>query len=155
VLEVGRIVKPHGIKGEVVVELITNRSERVSAGSVLTTRSGSLVVERSRRFEATGHGRWIVAFRGVADRSRAEALRGVVLLAEPVDDPEGLWVHQLVGAEVVDASGTVLGRVEAVEANPASDLLVLDGGALIPLRFVIEHRDGRLAVELPAGLLDL
>jgi 16S rRNA processing protein RimM len=155
VLEVGRIVKPHGIKGEVVVALITNRSERVAPGSVLTTGPGSLVVERSRRFEATGQGRWIVAFRGVIDRSGAEALRGIVLLAEPVDDPEGLWVHQLVGAEVVDRAGTVLGRVEAVEANPASDLLVLDGGALIPLRFVVEHRDGRLAVELPAGLLDL
>lgn len=154
-LEVGRIVKPHGIKGEVVVELITNRSERVAPGSVLTTKPGPLEVERSRRFEATGRGRWIVAFRGVADRSGAEALRGVVLLAEPVDDTDGLWVHQLIGAEVVDGAGTVLGRVEAIEANPASDLLVLDGGALIPLRFVVEHRDGRLAVELPAGLLDL
>jgi 16S rRNA processing protein RimM len=154
-LEVGRIVKPHGIRGEVVVELITNRTERVAPGSVLATSEDPLVVERSRLFEATGPGRWIVAFRGVVDRSRAEALRGVVLLAEPVDDPDGFWVHQLVGAEVVDGAGTVLGKVEAVEANPASDLLVLDGGALIPLRFVVDRCGGRLSVDLPAGLLDL
>jgi 16S rRNA processing protein RimM len=155
VLEVGRIVKPHGIRGEVVVELITNRTERVAPGSVLAATPGPLEVERSRRFEATGRGRWIVAFRGVVDRSGAEALRGAVLLAEPVEDPDGLWVHQLVGAVVVDGTGTVLGAVEAVEANPASDLLVLDSGALIPLRFVVEHHDGRLTVDLPDGLLDL
>jgi 16S rRNA processing protein RimM len=78
-----------------------------------------------------------------------------VLLAEPIDDPEGLWVHQLVGAEVVDAGGSTVGRVTAVEANPASDLLVLDSGALIPLRFVLAHQHGRLEVDLPPGLLDL
>jgi 16S rRNA processing protein RimM len=155
VLEVGRIVKPHGIKGEVVVELITNRTERVAPGSVLTTASGPLEVERSRRFEATGAGRWIVAFRGVVDREGAEGLRGEVLQADPVEDPDGLWVHQLVGAEVVDRDGIVLGTVEAVEANPASDLLVLNTGTLIPLRFVVDHRSGQVEVDPPPGLLDL
>jgi 16S rRNA processing protein RimM len=47
-----------------------------------------------------------------------------------------------------------LGGVIAVEANPASDLLVLDGGGLIPLRFVVEHAPGHLVVDIPAGLLD-
>jgi 16S rRNA processing protein RimM len=155
VLEVGRIVKPHGIKGEVVVELITNRTERVAPGSVLTAAGGPLEVERSRMFEATGAGRWIVAFRGVVDREGAEGLRGEVLQADPVEDPDGLWVHQLIGAEVVDRDGIVLGTVEAVEANPASDLLVLNTGTLIPLRFVVDHRSGQVEVDLPPGLLDL
>jgi 16S rRNA processing protein RimM len=155
VLEVGRVVKPHGIKGEVVVELITNRTERVDPGSVLTTDQGPFEIQSSRRFESTGVGRWIVAFRGVVDRSGAEAIRGAVLSAEPVEDADGLWVHQLVGAEVVDTAGAVLGNIEAVEANPASDLLVLDRGGLIPLRFVVDHRAGHVTVDLPAGLLDL
>jgi 16S rRNA processing protein RimM len=60
-----------------------------------------------------------------------------------------------VGSEVVDRQGSPVGRVIAVEANPASDLLVLDGGTLIPLRFVVERQGERLVVELPAGLLDL
>jgi 16S rRNA processing protein RimM len=155
VLEVGRVVKPHGLRGEVVVELVTNRSERVAPGSVLTTAAGPLAVERSRPFEATGTGRWIVGFDGVCDRAAAEALRGAVLKAEPLDVPGALWVHRLIGAEVVDPSGRPVGTVEAVEANPASDLLVLDTGVLIPLRFVTAQQPGRVTVEVPDGLLEL
>jgi len=56
---------------------------------------------------------------------------------------------------VVDRDGTELGRVAAVQANPASDLLVLDGGALIPLVFVTSHQPERVTVDIPPGLLDL
>jgi 16S rRNA processing protein RimM len=154
-LEVGRIVKPHGLHGQVVVELITNRTERLAPGAVLHAPTGDLVVERSQPFEATGIGRWIVTFGGVVDREGAEALRDVVLTASPLADPEALWIHELIGAEVVDTAGQPLGTVRAVEANPASDLLVLSGGALIPLRFVTDHQPGRLTVDPPAGLLDL
>ena len=75
----------------------------------------------------------------------------------PLDDPDTLWVHDLIGAVVDDTGGTRLGTVVSVEANPASDLLVLDGGALIPLRFVVGGRcpGGVSTVELPDGLLDL
>ena len=150
-LEVGRIVKPHGIRGEVIVDLITNRHERVAPGSVLATPSGCLEVERSSPHQ----GRWIVAFVGLNDRNRAEAMRGTPLSAEPIDDQEGtLWVHELIGAEVVDVSGRAHGRVEAVEANPASDLLVLEDGRLVPLTFVVESSAGRVVVDVPAGLLE-
>ena len=79
------------------------------------------------------------------------------LAAEPLDVPGTLWVHELVGATVRDAGGHDLGRVAAVEANPASDLLVLESGGLIPLRFVTAHdaADRTLHVDLPDGLLDL
>jgi len=149
-LEVGRIVKPHGIRGEVIVDLVTNRTERVATGSVLATPSGSLEVMRSSPHQ----GRWIVAFAGVEDRNQAEALRGTPLSAEPIDDEGELWVHALIGAEVVDVDGRAHGRVEAVEANPASDLLVLGDGRLVPLVFVVESSAGRVVVDVPAGLLD-
>ena len=71
-LEVGRVVKPHGLGGEVVVELVTNRDERVAPGSVLHTAGGDLEVVGSRPFSATGVGRWIVTFRGVSDRAASE-----------------------------------------------------------------------------------
>lgn len=148
-LEVGRVVKPHGIRGEVIVELVTDREERVAAGSVLGTDAGDLVVQAARPHQR----RWIVSFEGVADRTAAERLRGVGLRAEPLDDPDALWVHELVGSHVVDAGGRSHGRVVAVEANPASDLLVLDGGGLVPLRFVVEAAPGRVTVEVPPGLL--
>ncbi|HEX2701680.1 MAG TPA: hypothetical protein VHM89_15875 [Acidimicrobiales bacterium] len=145
------MVKPHGLRGEVVVELYTDRTERLAPGSVLDTPTGPLEVMRSSAHQR----RWIVTFAGVVDHAGAEALRGAVLSAEPIDDPAALWVHELVGSEVVDASGAGHGTVVAVEANPASDLLVLDGGGLVPLRFVVSSEPGRLTVDLPAGLLDL
>lgn len=149
-LTVGRVVKPHGLRGEVIVELFTNRTERMAAGTVLSTPAGPLTVE-----ESTPHlGRWIVFFAGVRSREDAEALRGVVLSAEPIDDPDELWVHELVGAEVVGIDDRAYGTVAAVEANPASDLLVLDGGGLVPLRFVVSHAAGRIVIDPPEGLLD-
>jgi 16S rRNA processing protein RimM len=154
-LEVGRVVKAHGLRGEVVVAFVTNRPERAAAGSVLSGPSGTLVVQTSRPFEATGDGRWIVLFEGVSDRAGAEALRGVLLRAAPLEDPSALWTHELIGASVVDLAGAALGVVEAIESNPASDLLVLDGGGLIPLRFVTAHSPGRVTVDIPDGLLDL
>ena len=154
-LEVGRITKAHGIKGEVLVHLTGDRRERVARGAVLTTKDGRQLVVRS----ASSHqGKWIVAFDGVTTRTEAEALHGQALLAEPIDDPDTLFVHDLIGSTVVDArTGDEIGTVDSVEANPASDLLVLEGpGALIPVRFVVERdAGGRLRVDLPEGLLDL
>jgi 16S rRNA processing protein RimM len=149
-LEVGRVAKPHGLKGEVIVELLTDRVERVAPGVALQTDQGALVVEYSRPHQH----RWIVAFEGVRDRTGADALRGVVLRAESIDDPQTLWIHELIGSEVKDSAGRPLGKVSAVEANPASDLLVLEAGGLIPLRFVVEHGPGRLVVDIPDGLIE-
>ena len=155
-LEVGRVDRPHGIKGEVVVSLVTNRTERLNPGSELQTSDTTLVVRRARPFER----RWVVAFEGYGDRHAAEVLRGAVLLAVPLEDPDELWVHRLIGAEVVCTGGVARGTVAAVQANPASDLLVLDGGALVPLTFVVavDGGDGeptRITVDAPAGLFDL
>jgi 16S rRNA processing protein RimM len=140
------------LRGEVVVQLWTDLTERLDRGSVLTTPRGTLTVESARPFQD----RWIVQFEGIVDRSQAERMRGMELEAEPVDIPGKLWVHELVGARVLDTSGTELGSVSAVEANPASDLLVLEGGGLIPLRFVTasDAGAGTLVVDIPEGLLD-
>jgi len=153
-LEVGRIVKAHGIKGEVIVDLVSNRPEvRLARGSVLSSDRGGLEVAA-----ATPHqGRWIVAFAGISSRNEAETYRGTVLSAEPLDDDDGgdtLWVHELVGSEVVDKAGRSYGAVLAVEANPASDLLVLKGDRLVPLVFVVLKAPGRIVIDPPAGLLD-
>lgn len=150
-LEVGRITKPHGLKGEVIVDLFTHRTERLEPGSVLTTVHGdTLEVLQSSPHQ----GKWIVTFADVADRTSAAALRGVVLHAEPVHDPDALWVHELIGSEAIDTTGKALGTVVSVEASPASDLLVLDSGGLVPSRFVVAQESGRVTVDVPAGLLD-
>jgi len=156
-LEVGRVVRSHGLGGDVVVELVTNREERVAPGATLQTPEGRNL--RVCSSVVTGQqGPWrrfIVAFEGVVDRAGADELRGSVLLAEALDEPGALWVHELIGSRVRSVGGDPLGSVVAVQSNPASDLLVLDGGALVPLCFVIAAADAEVTVELPAGLLDL
>jgi 16S rRNA processing protein RimM len=151
-LEVGRITKAHGLRGDVLVDYTSDRHERMTAGTALRTADGELVIATASRFQD----RWRVRFVGVDDRNAAEALRGVVLLAEalPVGHDDELWVHQLIGAELVDIHGTSYGRVESVIPNPASDLLALEDGRLVPAAFVTDHAAGCVVVDVPPGLLD-
>jgi 16S rRNA processing protein RimM len=151
-LDVGRVARPHGLRGEVVVDLWTDQEDRLAPGSVLATDAGDLEVLAARPHQ----GRHLVEFAGVVDRASADALRGTVLRAAARDREGVLWVHELVGAEMVTAEGVVLGRVVAVEANPASDLMVLEGGGLVPLRFVTGHEPGaRVTVDVPEGLVEV
>lgn len=150
-LEVGRVVKPHGLAGELVVELWTDREERLAPGTELETDAGPLLVVTSRPHQ----GRYLVRFAGLATREDADALRGALLRATALEEPDTLWVHELVGAQVVTTAGVSVGTVTAVEANPASDLLVCSGGALVPLRFVTSIEPGvAVTVDVPEGLIE-
>jgi 16S rRNA processing protein RimM len=152
-LEVGRIGRAHGLKGEVAVTAITSRRERFAPGSKLFAGDRELVVRSARPHQD----RWLVYFEGVDDRTAAEALRNLVLKGEPLPDypDDELWVHELVGAEVRDQAGTVFGTVSAVEANPAHDLLVLENGKLVPIVFVVDQADGVVTIDPPEGLFDI
>lgn len=155
-LVVGRVGRAHGLRGEVAVTFSSNRPERAAPGSVLFAGERELVVRASRPHQ----GRVLLTFTGVDDRTAAEALLGVELTAEPLAgdvelDEREVWVHEVIGAEVHDRTGAVVGRVTAVEANPAHDLLVLDSGALVPMVFVVEQRDGVVVIDPPDGLFDL
>ncbi|MEV1328899.1 ribosome maturation factor RimM [Micromonospora costi] len=183
-LIVGRIGKPHGIRGEVTVEVRTDEPEaRFAPGSVLRTEPGAvpppapapasgavyrvpetLTVESARWHQ----GRLLVAFEGVLDRDVAEALRGTLVGVDsadvaPPEDPEEFHDHQLVGLSVVTPTGERLGEVARIDHAPASDLLVLrrpEGKtALIPfVRAIVPEVDlagGRVVVDPPGGLLDL
>lgn len=150
-LEVGRIGRAHGVRGAVMVTLSTDRSERLAPGSRLECRGRWLTVET-----ATPHTRrWLVRFAELTDRNAAEALAGAALLAEPLVDPDAMWVHELVGSMVVEADGTERGRCTSVVANPAADLLELDSGALVPVVFVRSVDGGTVIIEPPEGLFDL
>jgi 16S rRNA processing protein RimM len=151
---VGRIGKAHGLRGEVIVHLLSSEADvRLAPGAELLRVDGEPPL---RVVDARPHQQhWIVQFEGVHGRSAAEALRGVELHGEPIEDADALWVHELVGAAVVDTAGTTCGVVAAVVANPADDLLELDSGALVPVTFVVGWDDERrVVIDPPEGLLD-
>ncbi|GHH67719.1 ribosome maturation factor RimM [Streptosporangium violaceochromogenes] len=167
-LVIGRIGRPHGLRGDVSVEVRTDDPDRRFApGAVLATdpaSAGPLVVE-SRR----GHsGTLLVRFAGVTDRDRAEALRGTVLVIDsedipPPDDPDEFYDHQLIGLRVLTPAGERVGEVSDV-LHHGQDLLVVRregaGGAEVYVPFVkalvpvIDLEAGTLVVDAPPGLLD-
>jgi 16S rRNA processing protein RimM len=151
-LIVGRIGKPHGVRGEVYVDLLTDRTERLDPGMTLRCRDQWITVARSRPVS----GRWLVTFEGVADREAAARLTSIEVLAPPLeDDPDALWVHQLIGAEVIEVDGTIRGRCRSVIDNPADDILELDTGALVPVTFVVSVDNGVITIDPPDGLFEL
>jgi 16S rRNA processing protein RimM len=157
-LEVGRIVKPHGLSGEVVVQFVSNRPERVAVGATFGIDLAGLPHSLSRLLEVVAirpfNRAHLVRFAGVESHDAAEVLRGAVLTAEAIDDPDALFVHDLIGSAVFDAAGTRKGTVTAIEANPASDLLVVDERAFVPMGFIVETTPGRIVVDAPEGIFE-
>jgi 16S rRNA processing protein RimM len=172
---VGRIGKPHGIKGEVSVVPRTDEPERRFAdGAVLRTRAAradrphgpdrpeSLTVRSTRWHQS----RLLVTFAEVRDRTQAEAVHGL-LLAVDVDpderpaDPEEFYDHQLVGLAVVTTEGAPVGELAEVVHGPAQDLLSVraDSGAEVLVPFVtelvpeVDLAGGRVVVRDVPGLL--
>lgn len=150
-LEVGRVGKAHGLRGDVLVRFTSDLEQRRRPGATFDTDLGPLTIVRAQRHQKA----WLVSFEGVGDRAGAEAIRGLALRAAPIEDPEVVFVHQVVGRRLVDGDGVDRGEIVAMEANPAADLLVLDGGQVVPLNFVVEVGDEAVRVEVPDGLFDL
>ena len=154
-LEVGRIGKPHGVRGDTYVTFTSDVALRHDVGSVLVIETPQgrreLVISRSRPEKD----RFVVHFEGIDDRNEVEKLTNKVLLAAPVDTEGALWVHELIGSTVVDASGAEVGMCVSVLQNPAHELLELDNGALVPMPFVLSCVDGITTIDPPEGLFDL
>lgn len=173
----GRVVKSHGIKGEIVVEVRTDEPElRFAVGAVLRGRAPREQTLREFTVEAAREhsGRLLLRLVGVADRTAADALRGTLFVVdsselEPSDDPDEFYDHELEGLTVRIAagrpdSGTEVGTIREVLHTAAGELLSIrpaDGGRreiLVP--FVTEIvptvsiADGVVLIDPPDGLLD-
>lgn len=169
---VGHIVRPHGVRGEVVVEVRTDEPhERFYPEATYATDQGDLVAEKVRWHQ----GRPMLTLRGITDRTAAEGLRRVELRVDISDEEPDLGDDEfrdidLVGLTVVDhgpdnedSAGAEVGTVLRIDHGPAHDLLVVkrrgQHPALIP--FVAEMVDEidleaeTVRVTLPPGLLEL
>ena len=151
------------------MSLVTNMVEaRTAPGTELEIDDRTLTLVSSRPH---GH-RWLMVFEGVTDRDQADALRGRILRAAPLS-PDGFevepesptalhgaevvaFVHDLIGCRLVDQRGTDHGEIVSVLENPASDLLELVDGRLVPLTFFrsLDAGSATVSVEVPEGLLD-
>ena len=163
---VARIGKAHGLRGEVTVQVLTaSPGERFAPGVSLVTEpaeAGPLVVRSARDH----NGVLLLGFEHTQDRSGAEALRGIRLLGDVLedDDDENSWYERdLIGLKAVTVGGDEIGEVTALQPRSTQDLLVLrltDGReALVPFVTAIvpevDLEGGRIVLDPPAGLLDL
>lgn len=117
-IAIGRIIKPHGLKGEVVVDLLSDVPNRL-APDVTVWVDG---IERAIAAARPHQGRVLVTFTGVPDRTAAEGLRGATIEAEPIDlsDGETYWAHELLGATVTGPDGEPVGTVSGLIDMPAA-----------------------------------
>ena len=119
-LEIGYITRSHGLRGELVVHLVTTETvARSHPVSTLFAGERPLVVRTSRPHQKS----WVVGFEGVDTREAADELRGIDLVrgalgCDDADDDDALWVHELIGARVVDADGVDRGQHRGRAGEP-------------------------------------
>lgn len=167
---VARFAKPHGLKGEAIIFVLTGEGEAALVeGQTLTpvdadgrSVAPALTIERARPYNR----RWLLKFAGIDERSAVEALRGVSFgvpdVPDPTDDGSGpLREHEVPGATVI-AQGRVIGTARHLWKVPGAPLLVVDGDGreyLIPYRppILVETVRARreIVVDPPPGLLEL
>lgn len=155
----GRVGRPHGVRGEVTVLLESDDPGDFDSGAILRAGERDLEVCSARPYRDRG---LIVAFAGVTDRNAAEALRGVVLTADAADRrslEEGeFWSSSLVGLEAVTPAGASLGTVTEVLVGGLQDRLVVSTPSgeevLVPFvgEIVGDPEDGRIVIDAPEGL---
>jgi len=161
-LNVAKVGKPHGLKGDVFVDLRTDQPEqRFATGQVLGTDPdyGTLTVAGAR----VQNGRWVLRFNEVTDRTEAEGLTGLNLtVAEGDSDEDDAWYsHELVGMSACLGDGTIVGKITGIDHGTAHDFLILreTNGASTLIPFVkeivpdVNKENKMVTLNPPGGLL--
>jgi 16S rRNA processing protein RimM len=161
---IGRVGRPHGIRGEVTIEVRTDEPERYFLDDHSIDVDGkSMVITR-----AHWHGqRMLLSFAGIDDRTAAEQLRGAILTAERPDDqqpedPDNFYDASLIGSRVERENGDLVGELSEIVHLPAQDLLVVtnEHGREFLVPFVteivpvVDVDQKRIVIDPPPGLLE-
>ena len=159
--EIGRSRRAHGVRGDLSVDLLTDRTERLAKGARVQLRGNWYTVASARR--AGQH--WLVHFEGVDDRTAAESLIKAILWIDDSDDhrpaEEDAWYdHQLIGL-TVRRSGHIVGTIARVDHLPAQDLLIVESnGNEVMVPFVkaivtaVDIAAGTMDIDPPVGLFE-
>ena len=164
-LNIGRVVKSHGVKGEVAVELLADESEdHIVVGEVLTGRQAGKEQHLTVKTVRPHQKRLLISFEEVPDRTAADSLRGMKFFAEPLErdeDSDEYYNHELIGLKVRH-DGDEVGAVTGVMDAPNRKILEIDyRGKEVLVPFVMEFvpdidlADGYLVITPPEGLLDV
>ncbi len=158
---VGRVVRPHGLAGEVVVDPADSGSLQFEPGTRLWLAGRWREVARSR----VKNGRWVVGLGGVGDRDAAEALRAEEIAVEAAELPElasgRYYIHDLVGCRVEDPAGADLGEIVGVVPGPQDWLEIEQDGerSLVPmvppLLKEVDVEARRVVIDPPSGLAEV
>jgi 16S rRNA processing protein RimM len=169
-LVVGRVVRAHGVTGELVVEVRTDDPDtRFAPGATLRAKPSRGGLERDYVVDSAREhsGRLLVRLDGVADRAAADSLRGTLFLVDsadlpPIEEPDEFYDHQLEGLQVVTTTGTPVGSVAEVLHTAAGELLSVrtEGGeVLVPfvsaIVTAVSLTDQTIEIDPPEGLLEL
>jgi len=165
-LIVGRAGKPHGVHGDLLVEIITDFPERLTDGVRFGVGDEARPAEFFEAHRVRYHkGRWLLSIRGIRDRNEVEEWRGryLFLPEQALEElPEGyFYEHHLAGLECRNPEGEVLGRVTGVDPGEGQSRLVVRSGereALVPyvpeIVREVDLEGGFIVIDAPAGLLD-
>lgn len=162
-VNIGHVLKARGLRGELRIRLMAGFLDELAGCEVLVGREPDLASPMSIERATESGPDAIIKFAGVDDRTSAEALEKSDLFlreSELPRLPEGsFYPHELIGVEVTDESGAVLGTLARIEHYPAQDVLVIaSGGAAFMAPAVREYfvsfdRDARrLVLRLPEGM---
>jgi len=169
-LVVGRVVRAHGVTGEVVVEVRTDDPDtRFAPGITLRGKPSRGGPERDYVIDSVREhsGRLLVRLDGVADRTAADSIRGTLFVVDsadlpPIEEPDEFYDHQLEGLQVVTTTGAPVGSVAEVLHTAAGELLSVrteDGEVLVPFVSAIvtsvSLADQTIEIDPPEGLLEL
>jgi len=164
---VGKVVRPHGLRGQVVVAPETDfGDQRFAAGAVVWRRAGDDVAALTLTGSQYRAGRWVVGFDGVSTVEEAEGLRGTELRvpaeARMALGPDEYYQYDLIGCRVVTGDEAEVGLVQTVYTGAGGTLLGVSqagGEVLVPLVRamcpVIDVEGRRIVIDPPEGLLDL
>jgi 16S rRNA processing protein RimM len=161
---IGKLRRPHGIRGEIVMTVLTDFPDLVTPGQwVFVGEEHQPYTIKSVRWHG---GDMLVALEELPDRTAVEIFRNIMVYMKVEDIPElpegEYYIHQLVGMDVISDQGQELGKIKEVLITGANDVYLVETTdqreillpAIVQVVLDIDQETNRVLVHILPGLLD-